>query len=147
MPNKAAKLFSGTVRDESVVEEHIDSPFKRLPAETLLNILNRVDLINFPNLMIATYHHLRNHGIVPNYPSTMVHDVLLRLDPKDPEATCLGNLPPELLLAIGQSLTIQEKVHITLASHRYTDEEIYSITHMKAGSPKMSVKEVVKNKS
>ncbi|KAL8963870.1 MAG: hypothetical protein Q9183_004888 [Haloplaca sp. 2 TL-2023] len=128
-------------------QELMNSSLYRLPAEILINVVDRIDLVSFPNMMIALFHLLRKHGMIPSYPSSMIHDVVLRHDPKDPNAICLGTMPKELLLAIGQNLTTTEKVHMTLATHRYTDDEVFLITHMKAGASKLPVQKSAKNKS
>ena len=41
-------------------------PIYQLPAEIMLNILNRLELNDFPSLVPATWHLLRHHGIAPS---------------------------------------------------------------------------------
>ncbi|KAL8709821.1 MAG: hypothetical protein Q9220_005437 [cf. Caloplaca sp. 1 TL-2023] len=110
-------------------EELQKLPIYRMPAELLSNILDRVDLVNFPSLMIAMYHLLRVKGFIPAYPTEMVKMLLLREEDGNTESTSLSNMPKELLLAIGQTLTTYEKIHMVLATHRMRPEDIELITH------------------
>lgn len=110
-------------------KELMATPLYRLPAELLINIVDRVDLVNFPALMIAIFHLLRKRGIVPTYPTDMLQLVLLRQGDGDANATSLATMPKELLLAIGQTLTTNEKIHMVLATYRMRPEEIEMITH------------------
>ncbi|KAL8947384.1 MAG: hypothetical protein Q9222_006330 [Ikaeria aurantiellina] len=104
-------------------------PIYRLPAELLANILDRIDLVNFPSFMIATYHLLRVKGFIPAYPTEMLKMVLLREEEGNTDSTCLGTMPQELLLAIGQTLNTHDKVHMVLATHRMRPQDIEIITH------------------
>ncbi|KAI4185465.1 MAG: hypothetical protein L6R41_004134 [Letrouitia leprolyta] len=85
------------------------TPIYRLPAELIVNICERVDLVNFPAFLIATYHLLRIRGVIPGYPSTMLKVLLLQEEAGATQSASLTAMPNELLLAIGQCLTIQEK--------------------------------------
>ncbi|KAL8922009.1 MAG: hypothetical protein Q9208_005463 [Pyrenodesmia sp. 3 TL-2023] len=107
----------------------LKTPVYRLPAELIVNICERVDMVNFASFMIATYHLLRLRGVIPAYPSAMLQTMLLREEDGSSNSACLGSMPKELLLAIGQTLTPVEKVHMVLATHRMRPEEIELITH------------------
>lgn len=106
------------------------TPIYRLPAELVVNICERVDLVNFPAFLIATYHLLRMRGVIPAYPSTMLKTMLLQEEAGAPQSASLAAMPKELLLAIGQTLTIHEKVHMVLATHRMRPEDVEIITHL-----------------
>lgn len=106
------------------------TPIYRLPAELVVNICERVDLVNFPAFLIATYHLLRIRGVIPAYPSVMLKTMLLQEEVGAPQPASLTSMPKELLLAIGQTLTIHEKVHMVLATHRMRPEEVKIITHI-----------------
>ncbi|KAL9579173.1 MAG: hypothetical protein Q9212_005262 [Teloschistes hypoglaucus] len=133
----AARIF---VRNQQV-KDLANSPLHRLPTEILVNIIDRIDLVNFPAFMIGAYHLLRNRSIVPSYPSRMLKNLLLSEatagDRDDLSSASLAAMPQELILAIGQTLKTHEKVHMILATYRMTDEEIYIITHK---SSKVSLK-------
>ncbi|KAL8715655.1 MAG: hypothetical protein Q9225_006347 [Loekoesia sp. 1 TL-2023] len=112
-------------------EELMSTPIYRLPAELIVNICERVDLVNFPSFLIATYHLLRFRGVIPAYPSAMLQTMLLREEEGVAHSASLAAMPKELLLAIGQTLTTHEKVHMVLATHRMRPEEIELITHQR----------------
>lgn len=97
----------------------------------IVDICERVDMVNFASFMIATYHLLRLRGVIPAYPSAMLQTMLLREEEGSSNSACLGSMPKELLLAIGQTLTPVEKVHMVLATHRMRPEEIELITHQR----------------
>ncbi|KAL8693157.1 MAG: hypothetical protein Q9224_003808 [Gallowayella concinna] len=106
----------------------LQTPIFRLPPEMLDNILERVDLVDFPPLVIACYHLFRMRGIAPAYPTSMLRMLLLRGDETDTRLCSLQGMPQELLLAIGQTLNPNEKIHMTLATYRMTDEHVELIT-------------------
>ncbi|KAL8809802.1 MAG: hypothetical protein Q9223_006513 [Gallowayella weberi] len=107
----------------------LETPIMRLPHEMLHNILERIDLVHFPNFMIACYNLLRMRGFGRSYPSAMLHLLLLRVRAGGSQPTCLQSMPPELLLAIGQTLTPNEKIHMVLAAYQMRMDEIKLITH------------------
>ncbi|KAI4198368.1 MAG: hypothetical protein LQ350_005305 [Teloschistes chrysophthalmus] len=121
------------------VKELANSPLHRLPTEILVNIIDRIDLVNLPPFMIGAYHLLRNRTIVPSYPSRLLKQMLLSEDTAgerdDLSSASLASMPQELILAIGQTLKITEKVHLILATYRMSDEEIYIITHKSSKVP------------
>ncbi|KAL8773851.1 MAG: hypothetical protein Q9209_001281 [Squamulea sp. 1 TL-2023] len=84
--------------------DFLETPICRLPPEMLMNILERIDLVNFPAFMIATHHILRMRGIVPSYPSAMLHLLLLRKEEGVSQSASLQTMPQELLLAIDITL-------------------------------------------
>lgn len=88
-------------------------------------------MVTFPAFLIATYHVLRFRGVIPAYPSAMLQTMLLRQEGDSSHSACLASMPKELLLAIGQTLTPVEKVHMVLAAHRMRPEEIEMITHQR----------------
>ncbi|KAL8846315.1 MAG: hypothetical protein Q9221_008581 [Calogaya cf. arnoldii] len=100
------------------------------PAEMLLNIMEYVDLIDFPAFLIATLHVLRMRGVAPSYPSAMLQIMLLPLETNATQSASLQTMPQELLLAIGQTLTPNEKIHMVLATYRMRPKEIDLITHL-----------------
>ncbi|KAL8857767.1 MAG: hypothetical protein Q9178_005667 [Gyalolechia marmorata] len=110
-------------------KELLETPVCRLPPEMLMNILERIDLVDIPAFTIATIHILRMRGVVPNYPSAMLQLMLLREEKTHYQPNGLQNMPKELLLAIGQSLTPNEKIHMVLATYRMRPEEVKLITH------------------
>ena len=112
----------------------------RTPAEMLLNIMERIDLVNFPAFLIATIHILRMRGVAPAYPSAMLQIMLLPMEATETQSASLQTMPQELLLAIGQTLTPNEKLHMVLATYRMRPEEIDLITHMNS-APGASVKD------
>ncbi|KAL9038880.1 MAG: hypothetical protein Q9180_002865 [Flavoplaca navasiana] len=114
--------------------------FCRQPAEMLLNIMERIDLVNFPAFLIATIHVLRMRGVAPTYPSAMLQIMLLPMEATETQSASLQTMPQELLLAIGQTLTPNEKLHMVLATYRMRPEEIDLITHLNS-APGPSAKE------
>ncbi|KAL8669315.1 MAG: hypothetical protein Q9168_006087 [Polycauliona sp. 1 TL-2023] len=114
-----------------------DLPISRQPAEMLLNIMERIDLLDFPNFIIATLHILRLRNCAPRYPSSMLQLMLLPVDEtnRDTEKASLQAMPQELLAAIGQTLTPNEKLHLVLATYRMRPEEIDLITHQNPSRP------------
>lgn len=50
----------------------------RLPPELLLNILERIDMFDFPSFLIATFHLLQYRGIAPILPSRDLFNLLTR---------------------------------------------------------------------
>ncbi|KAI4247376.1 MAG: hypothetical protein LQ352_006171 [Teloschistes flavicans] len=116
------------------MKELAKSPLYRLPTEILMNVVERIDLVNFPPFLIGAFHLLRQRGLVPNYPSKMLKIVLLpeekEADKEELSSASLASMPSELILAIGQTLSTHEKIHLILATYRMSDEEIKIITHM-----------------
>ena len=54
-----------------------DLPIYQLPAETMLNVLNRLDLQDYPALIAAAWHLLRHHDIAPSIPTTKLKWILV----------------------------------------------------------------------
>ena len=107
-------------------------PIYRLPPELIIEICDRIDMVNFPSFMVATYHLLRRNGVIPQYPTVLLQSMLLRVEEDTTSnSTSLMGLPSELLLAIGEDLSMQEKVTMVLATHRMRPEEIEIITHQR----------------
>ncbi|KAL8727144.1 MAG: hypothetical protein Q9166_006240 [cf. Caloplaca sp. 2 TL-2023] len=128
-PCYCEKCSPGSSERIQKYQELKNTPICRLPPELLNNILERVDLVNFPPFMIATYHILRMRTMIPPYPSAMLKLMLLREEEGEDKSASLQTMPQELLLAIGQTLTPNEKVHMVLATYRMHPEEIEIITH------------------
>ena len=103
-------------------------PLYQLPAELLLNIIDRLDLIDFPSLLCATLPLLRYHHIVPHTSrrelSAMIRAVSHgRYRPQYPlqsngNPPGLRSLPTELRMQMGRYLTTADKVNFTIAAWR-----------------------------
>ena len=52
-------------------------PIYRLPAEILLNVLNRLNVQDYPALIAAAWHLLRHHGIAPSIATPKLHWILV----------------------------------------------------------------------
>ncbi|KAI4242484.1 MAG: hypothetical protein L6R40_004038 [Gallowayella cf. fulva] len=119
-----------TQRAEQFKKLH-QTPIFRLPTEMLVNIVDRVDLVNFPNFLIACFHLFRQRGIVPSYPTEMLQTLLLREEEGKIQSPphSLQTMPLELILAISQTLDTHEKIHMILATYCMRKEEIKLITH------------------
>ena len=52
-------------------------PIYQLPAEIMLNILDRVELRDYPPLITATWHLLRHKGIAPTWPTVRLKQILV----------------------------------------------------------------------
>lgn len=52
-------------------------PIYQLPAELMLNILDRVELRDYPPLITATWHLLRHKGIAPTWPTARLKQILV----------------------------------------------------------------------
>ena len=52
-------------------------PIYQLPAELMLNILDRVELRDYPPLITATWHLLRHKGIAPTWPTIQLKRILV----------------------------------------------------------------------
>ena len=46
-----------------------DTPIYQIPAEVLLNVLDRLPVSDYPSLIPAIWHLLRHHEIVPTIPT------------------------------------------------------------------------------
>lgn len=122
-------------------DEFMDTPINRLPAEMLLSVLEHIDLVSFPAFLIATLHVLRVRGVAPRYPSAMLQIMLLPEEATAAQSASLQTMPQELLLAIGQTLTPNEKIHLVLATYRMRPEEIDLITHLQYSAPTLPIRQ------
>lgn len=52
-------------------------PIYQLPAELMLNILDRVEFRDYPPLITATWHLLRHKGIAPTWPTARLKQILV----------------------------------------------------------------------
>ena len=52
-------------------------PIYRLPAEILLNVLNRLDVQDYPALIAAAWHLLRHHDIAASIATSKLHWILV----------------------------------------------------------------------
>ena len=139
----------------------------RLPTEVLLNIIDRIDMLSFPALLIAIFHLMQYRGIAPVLPSTYLYKLLLRQpqcslpsapsSPATSESTvssnvepiastaaseapkCLVDLPGELRVAISRTLSSQEKACYVLAVCRMRKCDIESLTHLPVHDPRSSM--------
>ncbi|KAL9026852.1 MAG: hypothetical protein Q9196_004543 [Gyalolechia fulgens] len=127
---KSCPCAQCTIDRAQKYQELQETPIYRLPAELIVNICERVDLVDFPAFLIATYHLLRIRGVIPPYPSLMLKTMLLQVEAGVNHSASLLSMPKELLLEIGQTLTIHEKVLLVLATHRMRPEEVKIITHI-----------------
>ncbi|KAL8959835.1 MAG: hypothetical protein Q9193_003366 [Seirophora villosa] len=109
--------------------ELMQTPIYRLPAELVVNICERVDLVNWPAFMVATFHLLRFRGVIPPYTTSFLKKLLLRKEKA--LSTAFMKMPPELLLVVGQTLSTKEKVHLILAAYAWPREEYTMVTHEK----------------
>ncbi|KAL9012931.1 MAG: hypothetical protein Q9173_002343 [Seirophora scorigena] len=109
--------------------ELMKTPIYRLPAELVVNICERVDLVNWPAFMVATFHLLRFRGVIPPYPTSFLKENLLREEKSSSSPSGLMRMPPELLLVVGQTLSTKEKVHLILAAYAWPREEYTMVTH------------------
>ncbi|KAL9604222.1 MAG: hypothetical protein Q9219_000620 [cf. Caloplaca sp. 3 TL-2023] len=123
-----ARLSSERRGRRSKFDELRATPIWRLPAEIILNICEHIDFIYFPSFLIATYHLLRFHEIIPRYPSTVLKNTLLREETRITNAASLAAMPKELLLAIGEKLATPEKATLVLATYRIDPEDIEILT-------------------
>ena len=52
-------------------------PIYQLPAEIMLNVLNQLELKDYPALIAAAWHLLRHHGIAPSIPTPKLQWILV----------------------------------------------------------------------
>ena len=52
-------------------------PIYQLPAELMLNILDRLELCDYPPLITAAWHLLRHKGIAPTWPTVRLKQILV----------------------------------------------------------------------
>ena len=52
-------------------------PIYQLPAELMLNILDRIELRDYPPIITAVWHLLRHKGIAPTWPTTRLKEILV----------------------------------------------------------------------
>ena len=52
-------------------------PIYQLPAELMLNILDRIELREYPPIITALWHLLRHKGIAPTWPTTRLKQILV----------------------------------------------------------------------
>ena len=105
-----------------------------LPAELLLNIVDRLDILDFPSLICATFPLLRYHGIVPPTSSQELSAMMRAASHGrfKPQATNqnqssplgIGVLPPELRLHMSPYLTTAEKINFAIATWR-----LFNVVH------------------
>ena len=115
-------------RVHQAVERQNQWALYRLPAELLLNILDRLDILEFPSVISAMFPLLRHHGIAP--PILAAERSAMRSAaargrvrqhaiPSHPgHRSGLATLPIELLLQTTSYLSTAEKVNFTIATWR-----------------------------
>ena len=99
-----------------------------LPAELLLNVFDRLNILDFPSLICATFPLLRHHGIVPPTSAREISAMMRaashgRLKAQSTIHSCsprtgIGGLPPELRLHLNQYLNTAEKINFAIATWR-----------------------------
>ena len=96
-------------------------PIYRLPPELVLNILDFLDLAEFPSLMFAIFHLLRHHGIAPSVPTHRMRSLIRTVRHSHSAGPGLNrisyrNLPVELRLQVHRYLNAREKINFLLAT-------------------------------
>ena len=109
-------------------EDHNQGTFYALPAELLLNVLDRLDILDFPSLICATYPLLRHHSIAPPMLPQELAEMMaaassgsLRRRPRSwplGQTSGVGRLPPELRASVDRYLTTLDKVSFAIATWR-----------------------------
>ncbi len=116
-------------------------PIYQLPPELILAILDKLDLIVFPAMIIGMFHLLRHHGIAPAMTTTDLKLFLKcsnpsRLNndtgPKTTAARGFYSLPMEIRLEVYRHLSAREKISFVLATFEIPREDIEAITHWQA---------------
>ena len=114
-----------------------DLPIYRLPPELILKIVDQLDLIEFPAMIIAMFHLLRHHGIAPSMP-TVDLKVFLKCSNFRPRAydtvtdtnsQGFRRLPIEVRLQIYRHLCPRDKINFVLATFTIPIDDIESLTH------------------
>ena len=113
---------------QQVVEYQNQWALYRLPAELLLNILDRLDILEFPSVISAMFPLLRHHGIAP---PILVGELSAMRSAAARGRVCqhaipchighrsgLATLPIELLLQTTGYLSTGDKVNFTIATWR-----------------------------
>ena len=116
-------------------------PIYHLPPELILKIVDQLDLIEFPAMIIGMFHLLRHHGIAPSMPTA---DLKIFLKCSNPSPRSRSNsdltnvprkgfhcLPIEIRLHIYQHLNARDKINFVLATFHIPTDDIESLTHWK----------------
>ena len=117
-------------------------PIYTLPPELILKIVDELDLIEFPAMIIAMFHLLRHHGIAPSMPTIDLKIFLkcsnpggkshLKEDHEDTDARDFYRLPMEVRLEIYKHLCARDKISVVLASFEIPFDDIESLTHWRS---------------
>lgn len=124
-------------------------PIYQLPPELILAILDKLDLIVFPAMIIGMYHLLRHHGIAPLMSSLDLKRFLKCSNPDGPprskddvshnDPQGFYRLPMEIRLDVYKHLSARDKINFVLATFEIPIDDIESLTHWRSSPvPKMS---------
>lgn len=117
-------------------------PIYQLPAEIILAILDKLDLIVFPAMIIGMFHLLRHHGIAPPMTTTDLKSFLIcsnpdgqshpknEVSPNDPKG--FYRLPMEIRLDVYKHLSARDKINFVLATFEIPTDDIESLTHWRS---------------
>lgn len=117
-------------------------PIYQLPPELILTILDKLDLIVFPAMIIGMYHLLRHHGIAPLMTTTDLKRFLKCSNPdsqsrskndvihNDPKG--FYRLPMEIRLDVYKHLRARDKINFVLATFEMPINDIESLTHWRS---------------
>ena len=104
---------------QPIIERQDQPAVYRLPPELLLNILDRLDFVEFPSVILALFPLLRRHGIAPPISdgehramSTAARTYRCNIPG---QLSHLASIPFELLLQTARHLTTVDKVNLTIA--------------------------------
>ena len=117
-------------------------PIYSLPPELILKIVDELDLIEFPAMIIAMFHLLRHHGIAPSMPTIDLKIFLKCSNPggkphlkdhdEDLDAKGFYRLPMEIRLEIYKHLCARDKINVVLATFEIPFDDIESLTHWRS---------------
>jgi len=101
----------------------------RLPAEILLEIFQRLDVVDLPAAVCATYPVLRVHKIAPHMPTRELLAMIRAANQHEPAAAMepvtpilpvihigIGSLPLEIRVQVTADLSINERINFVIAT-------------------------------
>lgn len=117
-------------------------PIYQLPPELILTILDKLDLIVFPAMIIGMFHLLRHHGIAPLMTSFDLKRFLKCSNPDGPprskddvshnDPKGFYRLPMEIRLDVYKHLSARDKINFVLATFEIPIDDIESLTHWRS---------------
>ena len=123
-------------------------PIYSLPPELILKIVDELDLIEFPAMIIAMFHLLCHHGIASSMPTIDLKIFLkcsnpggkprLKDDDADDDAQGFYRLPMEVRLEIYKHLCARDKISVVLATFEIPFDDIESLTHWRSSRVRKS---------